>query len=224
MLAGKPIVLAAALLVPALAAAESAIEALKARDAEIRAALPAKGEEVTPDVRARLEEIVRKTVDVRGMVEAAMAESWKKATDAQRKRVQAAFEKRFSRLSGDQLERYRSSAIAYGSEVDAGGGAVRVPTKVDVMGEPTEIAYAMRRQKDVWRIEDVLVDGSSTVADYRASFAKTIAKDGIDGLIRRLESAGARKGGAKDGDTAQPGDKAEPGEKPAPKPARPAAP
>lgn len=207
MPAGKPIFLAALLLVPALGAAESATEALRARDAEIRAALPPKGQDLSPDVRARLEDIVRKTVDVRGMVEAAMAESWGKATDAQRKRVEAAFEKRFSRLSGDQLERYRSSAIAYGSEVDAGGGAVRVATKVDVMGEPTEIAYAMRRQKDVWRIEDVLVDGSSTVADYRASFAKTIAKDGIDGLIRRLESAGAKKGGAKGGEAAEPGEK-----------------
>jgi len=209
MLSHGPIVLAVALLLPALARAESATEALKARDAEIRAALPPKGQEITPEVRARLEDIVRKTVDVHGMVQAAMAESWGKATDAQRKRVQAAFEKRFSRLSGDQLDRYRSSAIAYGTEVDSGGGAVRVPTQVDVMGEPTEIAYAMRRQKDGWRIEDVLVDGSSTVADYRASFAKTIAKDGIDGLIRRLESAGTKKGGAAKG-----GDPMEPGEKP----------
>jgi phospholipid transport system substrate-binding protein len=64
---------------------------------------------------------------------------------------------------------------------------------VVVKGEPTEISYTMRHQKDGWRIVDITVDGVSTVANYRSSFARVISKDGVEGLIRKLEkSAGVK--------------------------------
>jgi phospholipid transport system substrate-binding protein len=189
--APKRLLLLAALALPALAAADTATEALRARDAEIRAALPPEGAELTPEARARLEAIVKRTVDLRGMLQAAVGPEWKKATEAQRKRLVGAFEKAFSQISGNQLDRYRSTEVAYGAEVEAADGVVHVPTKVDVLGESTEVAYAMQRQKDAWRIVDVIVEGSSTVEAYQASFAKTIGTEGLEGLIRRLEKRGA---------------------------------
>jgi phospholipid transport system substrate-binding protein len=178
----------------ALAAEESATQALQARDAEIRAALPPQGGEVTPQVRKRLEAIVTRAVDLRGMVEASMGKHWATTPEKQRKRLISAFENRFRSTSGKEFDTYRSTQIEYRPEVAEGGGVVQVPTKVVVKGEPTEIAYRMRRGASGWRIVDIVVDSVSTVENYRSSFARVIQKEGVDGLIRRLERGSA--GGA----------------------------
>lgn len=178
----------------ALAAEESATQALQARDAEIRAALPPSGAEVSPQVRKRLEAIVTRAVDLRAMVEAAMGKHWAGTPEKQRKRLVAAFENRFRSTSGKEFDTYRSTQIEYLSPVDESGGLVRVPTKVVVKGEPTEITYRMRRGSTGWRIIDIAVDGVSTVENYRSSFGRIVQKEGVEGLIRRLERGSA--GGA----------------------------
>jgi len=178
----------------ALAAEQSATEALQARDAEIRAALPPPGAEVSPQVRKRLEAIVTRAVDLRAMVQAAMGKYWATTPEKQRKRLVAAFENRFRSTSGKEFDTYRSTQIEYRPEVAEGGGVVQVPTKVVVKSEPTEIAYRLRQGAGGWRIIDLVVDGVSTVENYRSSFARVIQKEGVEGLIRRLERGSA--GGA----------------------------
>lgn len=185
------------LALPRAAGAESATEALQARDAEIRAALPPAGAEPTPAVRAKLEAIVTRSIDLRRMVERAMDRNWAKATPQQRKRIVGAFERRFRALSGSQLDAYRATGIDYLPEVAGADGLVSVPTKVVVKGEPTEISYALRREKDGWRIHDIVIDGASTVEGFRSSFARTVAKEGIAGLVAKLEKAAADKAAPK---------------------------
>ena len=174
----------------ALASQGGATEALKERDAEVRAALPKAGGEPSPEARRKIEAIVTRTVDLEGMLQAALGARWKEMPEKQRRRLVAAFENRFRQLSGRELDSYRSTEIEYLPEKESSGD-VTVPTKVVVKGEPTEIAYAMRKEKAGWRIVDIVVDGVSTVQNYRSSFNRIIQKDGVDELIRRLEKGGA---------------------------------
>ena len=160
--------------------------------AEIRSALPPPGAPVTPAVRSRIESVVTRTVDLRNMVETALGARWKTMSEKQRKRLLAAFESRFRHTSASALDTYRSTRVEYRPEQDA-GGLVQVPTKVVVKGEPTEITYTMRREAAGWRIVDITVDGVSTVENYRSSFARVISKEGVDGLIQRLERGSAPK-------------------------------
>jgi ABC-type transporter MlaC component len=193
MRASTHVALLLSLALPRAAFGESATEALKARDAEVRAALPPQGAEPTAAARAKLEAIVTRAIDLKGMVERAMDRNWVKASPQQRKRIVGAFEKRFRAISGGQLDAFRATDVAYGAEVAGANGLVDVPTKVVVKGEPTEITYSLRRQKETWRIEDIVIDGASTVDGFRSSFAKTVAKDGISGLVAKLEKAAAEK-------------------------------
>ena len=126
------------LLLAATAQAETATEALKARDAEIRAALPPQGTEPTAATRQKMESIVTKAVDLEGM-------------------------------------------------------ATFVPTEVLVKGEPTHVDYRMREEKGAWRIVDIVVDDVSTVENYRSSFNRIIKKEGMDGLIARLNGTGTKR-------------------------------
>ena len=171
----------------ALAAQGGATDALKERDAEIRAALPSGGGEPSPEARKRIEAIVTRTVDVEGMLQAALGARWKEMSEKERKRLVAAFENRFRQLSSRELDSYRSTQIEYLAEKEGEDGQVTVPTKVVIKGEPTEIHYVMRREKSGWRIVDIVVDGVSTVQNYRSSFNRVIQKEGVEGLIRRLE-------------------------------------
>jgi phospholipid transport system substrate-binding protein len=181
---------AALMLFLAVSAAEGgggATAALKERDAEIRAVLPPSGGTVTPEARKKIETIVTRVVDLRGMLQAAMGPRWNQISEAQRKRLIGAFESRFRQLSSSELDTYRSTDVQYMPEAPAGEGAVKVPTRVVVKGEPTEIVYTMRHEKGGWRIIDLTVDGVSTVENYRSSFNRIIAKEGVDGLVKRLE-------------------------------------
>jgi len=178
-------------LAAALAAQGGATDALKERDAEIRAALPERGEP-TPEARKKIESIITRTVDLEGMLQQALGARWKETAPKQRQRLVAAFEKRFRNLSGKELDSYRSTQVEYLPEKEE-GGAVTVPTKVVVQGEPTEIAYAMKQEKGGWRIVDIVVDGVSTVQNYRSSFNRVIQKEGVEGLIKRLEKGAVGK-------------------------------
>jgi len=72
-----------------------------------------------------------------------------------------------------------------GSEAE---GMVTVRTSYDQSGEfPIPIDYSLRLGNDGWKVFDVSVDEVSLVTNYRSSFARTIKKDGVDGLIKTLQ-------------------------------------
>jgi len=176
-------------LLAATAQAETATEALKARDAEIRAALPPKGTEPTPAHRKTIENIVTRAVDLEGMAKDALGKTWAETPPAKQKKFLDAFVSRFRRATGEQLDQYRSTEVKYFPEKKEGDD-VLVPTEVLVKGEPTHIDYRMREQKGTWRIHDIVVDDVSTVENYRSSFNRIIKKEGMDGLIARLNGTG----------------------------------
>jgi phospholipid transport system substrate-binding protein len=167
------------------AAEVSATEALKARDAEIRAALPPKGQPVTPPVRQKIEVILTKLVDLEGMAKATLGKHWDTQTPVKQKEFLDTFLSSFrSALSGD-LDAYRRSATTFEAEQSA-NGSVRVPTMLVIKDEPTEVVYTMKKDDSGWRILDITIDGVSTIENYRSSFGRIIQKEGFDALIQRL--------------------------------------
>ncbi|HET9037405.1 MAG TPA: ABC transporter substrate-binding protein [Myxococcaceae bacterium] len=177
------------LLLAATAQAETATEALKARDAEIRAALPKEGTEPTPATRQKLEGIVTKAVDLEGMAKSALGKTWAETPPAKQKKFLEAFKGRFRKATGEQLDQYRGTNIKYFPEKKEDDDTI-VPTEVVVKGDPTHVDYRMRQEKGGWRIVDIVVDDVSTVENYRSSFNRIIKKEGMDGLIARLNGTG----------------------------------
>jgi phospholipid transport system substrate-binding protein len=177
---------AALILIAVLSAPRtSATDALKARDAEVRALLPKPGEELTPATRDKIESVLIRTVDLEAMAKAALGKHWDEQPPAKRKKFMQAFVSRFKRLTGDQIASYRESQTQFLAEQKKGDD-VLVPTVLVVKGEPTHVDYEMRPEKDGWRIVDIVIDDVSTVQNYRSSFAKIIAQEGFDSLIAKL--------------------------------------
>ena len=186
------------LLTLTLAAVEpTATEALKARDAEVRAVLPPKGTELTPATHQKLENILTRAIDLEGVARSALGKNWDEATPAQRKRFLDAFKQRFRKATADQFtEDYRATQVKYFPEVTE-EDSVKVPTEVTIKGEPTHIDYVMRRAGSDWRIVDIVIDDVSTVDNYRSSFGRIIKKEGMDGLIARLNKGTVKQAGEK---------------------------
>jgi phospholipid transport system substrate-binding protein len=163
----------------------SATDVLKARDAEVRALLPKPGAELTPAQREKIENVLIRAVDLEAMAKAALGKHWAEQPPAKRKRFMQAFVSRFKRLTGDQIESYRESQTQFLPEQKKGDD-VLVPTVLVIKGEPTHVDYVMRQTRDGWKIVDIIVDGVSTVENYRSSFSKVIAQEGFDALISKL--------------------------------------
>lgn len=169
-----------------LGARMSATEVLKARDAEVRSLLPKPGEQLNPARRDQIEKVLIRTVDLEAIAKAALGKNWDQQPPAKRKKFMQAFVARFKRLIGDQIESYRESKTEFSPEQKNGGNRVIVPTAFVVKGEPTHIDYVMEPAGDSWRIADIIIDGVSTVENYRSSFSKVIAQEGFDALIAKL--------------------------------------
>jgi phospholipid transport system substrate-binding protein len=177
---------AALILAVALTAASSATEALKARDAELRASLPPAGQPVTQAQREKAEELLVKIVDFHAISQKTLGKTWAETPEAKRKKFEDAFVKRFKRATSDQVDRFRTAQVSYDAEQKVGEN-VKVATTVGTGDDAAKVAYLMAQGPKGWLIEDIIIDDVSNVDNYRKSFAKIIAKDGLDGLIAKLE-------------------------------------
>jgi len=181
------LLLALTVLLLAQAPQETATDALKLRDAQIRKALPpGSAADLTAAEKSKLEDVVTRIVDLNAMAVASLGKRYDGLTDAQKKKYQKAFGARFKHASLTQADFYRTTTITYGPEEKVGND-VTVATTLTSKGEPTPVVYTMRREASGWKMVDLTIDGVSTVDNYRSSFAKIMEKEGIDGLVRRLE-------------------------------------
>jgi len=183
----------AVILLALLASGGTATQALRERDAEIRAALPPSGQVLSESGRRKFESIVARIVDTRQMLESALGPRWATMTPKERQRLLEAFEHRFKSSGGSQFDTMREARIEYLGE-HSRGELVVVATHLAVKDETSDVKYVMRQAPGGWRIVDVVIDGVSTVENYRASFARIIGREGVEGLIRRLERGGDAKG------------------------------
>lgn len=184
-------VAAAALVAPlgradAAAGPETATEALKARDAEIRAALPPKGQPVTPALKKKLEGMLTKMVDLEAMAKSTLGKHWAAQKPEKQKEFLDTFLTAFRAAISGEIEGYRSSATTFEPEEKV-GDVIKVPTVLTIKDEPTPIVYTMKKDETGWRILDITIDEVSTVENYRSSFGRIIQKEGFDGLIARLK-------------------------------------
>ena len=172
----------------------SPTQTLKARDAEIRAVLPPSGQQPTAQTKQKIEDAVLKAVDVEQMAKDALGKNWAVQTKKTRRQFIDAFRARFKKATSQQLDLYRSARTNYLPEEKVSDDTVKVPTELTVKGEPTKVAYLMKKENGSWRIVDIVVDGVSTIQNYRSTFNKVIAKEGFDGLISRLKNANKAQG------------------------------
>ena len=134
--------------------------------------------------------------DFEKITRAAVGRYWRQATPVQRQRLIEAFRQVLVRTYAQTLLKYSGQQIRYfPAKPGRRRGTVTVSTEVrEAGGPPIPVDYRMVWKGNAWKVYDVVIDHVSLVANYRHSFQNQIHRQGIDGLIDRLQAM--NRGGA----------------------------
>ncbi|HYL71399.1 MAG TPA: ABC transporter substrate-binding protein, partial [Candidatus Dormibacteraeota bacterium] len=111
-------------------------------------------------------------------------------TPEQRKRFIDAFYHSLLNNYGAALVDFTSDRLKiFPSNVDANAKNATVRTEVKRSnGDRVSVNYYLYRTPEGWKAWDVVIDGISYVNSYRTDFGEQIEQQGLDSVIKRLES------------------------------------
>lgn len=116
------------------------------------------------------------------------------ATPAQRVRFSHAFYNSITHRYAEGLLNYtkgKVKVLPFEGDLNAKRSVVRTEVMLDD-GKSLSVDYVFRKSSDgQWKAYDVVIEGISYVTNYRNQVDAEIQKEGIEGLIKRLETQGA---------------------------------
>ena len=120
----------------------------------------------------------------------AMGPGWRQFSPTDQKRVTDLFSELVIRTYSARVVGTQRPKIAYGTPVELAPDRREIPTRVTTSSsnEPFAVVYRLIKLPTGWRIYDVLIEGVSFVANYRAQFDEIIQKGGAPAVIRTLEA------------------------------------
>jgi phospholipid transport system substrate-binding protein len=120
-----------------------------------------------------------------------LGQHWRTATPEQRKHFIDAFYHSLLNNYGTALADFTSDRLKiFPSKVDPDASRATVRTEVKRSnGDRVSVNYYLHKTPDgAWKAWDVVIDGISYVNSYREDFGAQIDAQGIDAVIKRLES------------------------------------
>ncbi len=178
------VALALCLAVPAVADEGSAQDFMKGRQTEL-ASLVRKS-----DGQKKIATIFDSILDYDAFAQASLKDHWTERSDAERKQFQDLLKQLIQRAYRKNLDRTADYDVRYDGEAREGEG-VTVHTvaqsRSNAREEPVSIDYVLHRTAGVWKIQDIVTEGSSLVNNYRQQFNRIIKKDGFPELLNRMK-------------------------------------
>jgi phospholipid transport system substrate-binding protein len=129
----------------------------------------------------------------------AMGPGWREFSAADQKRVTQLFGDLIVRTYSGRVIGTQRPKIEYGALVQVATDHCEFPTRVRPASSNDSFAviYRLVKLPAGWRIYDVVIEGVSFVANYRAQFAELIGKGGAPAVLRALENKLASGSGSR---------------------------
>jgi phospholipid transport system substrate-binding protein len=121
-----------------------------------------------------------------------LGQSWRTATEEQRKRFVDAFYHSLLRNYGAALIDFtadRFVVLPYKGDPADTTATVRTEVKRS-SGDKVPVNFSLRKTPEGWKAWDVVIEGISYVKSFRTDFASEIQQKGLDDVITRLEKEG----------------------------------
>jgi len=180
------------------AAADSALDVVRTTADQVLAQVTANKMRLDQDPKG-IYQLVEQTVvprfDFTTMTQAALGRYWRRATPDQQAQVTNEFKELLVRTYAVALLGYSGQQIEYMPvRLTVGETDVMIPTRIatGTGGPPVPINYRMHVVNGDWLVYDVVIDGVSLVTNYRSTFASSVQRRGIDGLIQQLAERNAQ--------------------------------
>jgi phospholipid transport system substrate-binding protein len=145
------------------------------------------GNETLP---ARVRPLLDKSFAFDLITRQAMGPGWRQFSVTDQKRITELFTELVIRTYSARVVGTQRPTINYGAPVELGPDRREIPSRVSfpTNNEPISVGYRLIKLPGGWRIYDVLIEGVSFVANYRAQFDDIIQRGGAPAVIRSLET------------------------------------
>ena len=141
-------------------------------------------------LRALVDRHLLPNFDVDYAARLVLGKNWRTATEAQRKRFIDAFYQSLMRNYGDAIVEFKADKLKilpFRGDPASGSATVRTEITRD-NGTPVPVNYSMRATPQGWKAWDVTIEGISYVKNYRTDFGAQAEKEGLEAVIKRLET------------------------------------
>jgi phospholipid transport system substrate-binding protein len=122
-----------------------------------------------------------------------LGKNWRTASEDQRKRFIDAFYQSLMRNYGDAILEFsadRLTILPFRGDLASGSATVRTEVKRE-NGTPVPVNYSLHSTPKGWKAWDVTIEGISYVKNYRTDFGAQAEKEGLEAVIKRLETQNA---------------------------------
>lgn len=183
------LLLTSALVVPSRASTGDAEAALRTTVDEVLAVTEkAKGARTIAD---QLTPILVRHMCFESMTRRAVGPGWRQFTPGQKSEATELFTKLIIRSYSEKFTPGEHPEIKYLKASSPGAGKVEIPTSTVYKGSRYNVTYRLE-DRGRWLITDILAEGVSFVANYRAQFDALVKKGGAVAVLDSLRQSVAR--------------------------------
>lgn len=163
----------------------SPVDLIRDRNERVAKILEEKGDNIDDATREQLKEVINSFIDFRELSRRALGRYWGERTEQEKEDFVRVFSQLIKNSSVKKLEIYKADRIEYEDPVIKGDKAT-VVTYAYKDRKEVEVVYKLHKVDGRWMVYDIVIDGASTVRNYRDSFYKQISKTSYEEMYRKL--------------------------------------
>ena len=141
-----------------------------------------------PARRTAVRQAANRLFDFEETAKRALGPHWQQRTPAEREEFVRLFSDLLEAAYVGKIDLYQGEKITYVGETVDGDQATVKTRIVTKQGNEVPVDYRLLREKDGWRVYDVIIEGVSLVANYRTQFNKIIQTFSYDDLVKRMRA------------------------------------
>ncbi len=136
----------------------------------------------------KIEDIAYSNIDFPTVSRLVLARNWRDFSPAQQQQFIDEFKQHLSVTYGDNVNNYHNEKVEITGEREEPRGDHTVMSKIVRGGGAKDIPvdYRLRQSDGQWRVIDIIIDGVSMVANFRAQFQDIVSNGGPDHLLKLL--------------------------------------
>ena len=138
--------------------------------------------------RAAVRKIANEIFDFGETAKRSLARHWTPRTPAEREEFVRLFADLLERSYISRIELYGGEKITYVGETIDGDQAVVRTRLVTRQGTEIPVEYRMHLRDGKWLVYDVVIEGVSLIANYRAQFNKIITTSSYEELVKKMKT------------------------------------
>ena len=145
-----------------------------------------------------VDDVLLPNFDVNFAAQQVLGKHWRTADEQQRNRFIKAFYRSLLQTYGDAMVEFTADRIKF-LPFQGDPAAARATVRTEIRrdgGALVKVNYSLRKTESGWKAWDVVIEGISYVKSFQEDFGPEVDQNGLDALIRRLETGGPKPAAA----------------------------